>query len=71
MVGVQPKPVSKNPHLFQKISTLFRDVQFWNTQQQNSAETLFLSERANTQLFRTPKIFEIGALFMKLEGFLY
>ena len=34
-------------------------------------ETLFLSERANTNLFRTSKIFEIDALFVKLEGFLY
>ena len=33
-------------------------------------ETLFLSERENTQLFRTSKIFEIDALFVKLEGFL-
>ena len=63
--------VLKNPHLFNKWSKLFRDVKFWNGQTQNSVETVFLSERANTQLFRTSKIFEIGALFVKLEGFLY
>ena len=64
-------PVLKNPHLFNKLSKLFRDVQFWSAQTQSSVETLFLSERTNTQLFKTPKIFEIDALFMKLEGFLY
>ena len=61
----------KNPHLFNKLSTLFKDVKFWSAQTQNSVETLFLSERANLQLFRTPKIFEIDALFVKLEGFVY
>ena len=61
----------KNPYLFNKLSKLFRDVKFWSTQTQNSVETLFLSERENTQLFRTSKIFEIDALFMKIEGFLY
>ncbi len=66
-----PKPVLKNPHLFNKLSKLFRDVKFWSAQTQNSVETLFLSERANTKLFRTSKIFEIDALFVKLEGFLY
>ena len=68
---LDPKPVLKNPHLFNKLSKLFRDVQLWSAQTQNSMETLFLSERANPQLFRTPKIFEIDALFVKLEGFLY
>ena len=67
----KPKPVLKNPHLFNKLSKLFRDVKFWSGQTQNNVETLFLSERANTQLFRTPKIFEIDALFVKIEGFLY
>ena len=57
--------------MFNKLSKLFRDVEFWSVQTQNSVEMLFLSERANTQLFRTSKIFEIDALFMKLEGFLY
>ena len=66
-----PKPVLKNPHLFNKLSQLFRDVTFWSAQTQNSVEMLFLSERANTKLFRTSKIFEIDALFVKLEGFLY
>ena len=61
----------KYPHLFHKLSKLFRGVRFWNAQTQNSVETLFLSERANTKLFRKSKIFEIDALFMKLEGFLY
>ena len=61
----------KNPYLFNKLSKLFRDVKFWSTQTQNSVETLFLSERENTQLFRTSKIFEIDALFMKIEVFLY
>ena len=61
----------KNPYLFNKLSKLFRDVKFWNAETQNSVETLFLSERENTQLFRTSKIFEIDALFMKIEGFLY
>ena len=65
------KPVLKNPHLFNKLSKLFRDVEFLSAQTQNSVETLLLSERANPQLFRTPKIFEIDALFMLLEGFLY
>ena len=69
--GILPKPVLKNPHLFNKVSKLFRDVQFCSAQTQNSVETLFLSERANPQLFRTPKIFEIDALFVMLEGFLY
>ena len=69
--GILPKPVLKNPHLFNKLSKLFRDVKFWSAQTQNSVETLFLSERANPQLFRTPKIFEIDALFVMLEGFLY
>ena len=63
--------VLKNPHLFNKWSKLFRDVKFWNGQTQNSVETLFLSERANTQLFRTSKIFEIGSLFVILEDFFY
>ena len=66
-----PKPVLKNPHLFNKLSKLFRGVKCWSAQTQHSVETLFLGERANTKLFRTPKIFEIDALFMKLEGFLY
>ena len=57
--------------MFNKLSKLFRDAKFWSAQTQNSVETLFLSERANTQLFRTSKIFEIDALFMKIEGFLY
>ncbi len=57
--------------MFNKLSKLFRDVKFWNAETQNSVETLFLSERENTQLFRTSKIFEIDALFMKIEGFLY
>ena len=70
MISIQPRNVLKNPHLFNKLSKLFRDVKFWSVQTQNSVETLFLSERANTQLFRTSKIFEIDALFMKLEGFL-
>ena len=61
----------KNPYLFNKLSKLFRDVKFWSAETQNSVETLFLSERENTQLFRTSKIFEIDALFMKIEGFLY
>ena len=61
----------KNPHLFNKLSKLFRDVKFWSAQTQNSVETLFLSERANPQLFRTPKNFEIDALFVMLERFLY
>ena len=61
----------KNPYLFNKLSKLFRDGKFWSAQTQNSVETLFLSERENTQLFRTSKIFEIDALFMKIEGFLY
>ena len=60
----------KNPHLFNKLSKLFRDIKFWSVQTQNSVETLFLSERANLQLFRTPKIFDIDALFVMLEGFL-
>ena len=68
---VLPKPVLKNPHLSNKLSRLFTDVKFWSVQTQNSVETLFISERANTQLFKTPKIFEIDALFMKIEGFLY
>ena len=71
MISIQPRNVLKNPHLFNKLSKPFRDVKFWSVQTQNSVETLFLSERANTQLFRTSKIFEIEALFMKLEGFLY
>ena len=71
MISIQPRNVLKNPHLFNKLSKLFRDVKFWSVQTQNSVETLFLSERANTQLFRTSKIFEIDALFVKLEGFLY
>ena len=57
--------------MFIKLSKLFRDAKFWSAQTQNSVETLFLSERENTQLFRTSKIFEIDALFMKIEGFLY
>ena len=57
--------------MFIKLSKLFRDGKFWSAQTQNSVETLFLSERENTQLFRTSKIFEIDALFMKIEGFLY
>ena len=57
--------------MFNKLSKLFRDGKFWSAQTQNSVETLFLSERENTQLFRTSKIFEIDALFMKIEGFLY
>ena len=61
----------EEPALFNKLSKLFRDVQFWSAQTQNSMETLFLSERANTQLFRTQKIFEIGPIFVKLEGILY
>ena len=69
--GIYPKPVLKNPYLFNKLSEFFRDIKFWGIQTQNSVETLFLSERANTKLFRTSKIFEIDALFVKLEGFLY
>ena len=61
----------KNPYLFNKLSKLFRDVKFWRAETQNSVETLFLSERTNTKLFRTSKIFEIETLFMKIEGFLY
>ena len=61
----------KNPYLFNNVSKLFRDTKFWSAQTLNSVETLFLSERENTQLFRTSKIFEIDALFMKIEGFLY
>ena len=61
----------KNPYLFNNLSKLFRDTKFWSAQTLNSVETLFLSERENTQLFRTSKIFEIDALFMKIEGFLY
>ena len=57
--------------MFNKISKLFRDVKFWGAQTQNSVETLFPGERANNQLFRKSKIFEIYALFMKLEGILY
>ena len=68
---IYPKSVLKNPYLFNKLSKLFRDVKFWSTQTQNSVETLFLSERENTQLFRTSKNLEIDALFMKIEGFLY
>ena len=71
MISIQPRNVLKNPHLFNKLSKLFRDVKFWSVQTQNSVETLFLSERANTQLFRTSKIFKIDTLFVKLEGFLY
>ena len=54
-----------------KMSNIFREVRFWGIQTQNSVETLFLSERANIQLSRTSKIFEIGAIFMKLEWILY
>ena len=57
--------------MFNKLSKLFRDGKFWSAQTQNSVETLFLSETENTQLFRTSKIFEIEALFMKIDGFLY
>ena len=57
--------------MFNNLSKLFRDIKFWSAQTQNSVETLFLSERENTQLFRKSKIFEIDALFMKIEGFLY
>ena len=57
--------------MFNNLSKLFRDVKFWSAQTQNSVETLFLSERENTQFFRKSKIFEIDALFMKIEGFLY
>ena len=60
-----------NPYLFNRLSKLFRDVKFWNAQTRRSVETLFPSERANNQLFRTSKIFGFGAIFMKLEGFLY
>ena len=56
--------------MFNKLSKLFRDGKFWSAQTQNSVETLFLSERENTQLFRTSKIFGISAIFVKLEGFL-
>ena len=51
IIPLGPKPVLKNPHLFNKVSKLFRDVKFWSAQTQNSVETLFLSERANTKLF--------------------
>ena len=61
----------KNPQLFNKLSKLFSDITFWSAQTQNNVETVFLSERVNPQLFRTPKIFEIDALFVMLEGFLY
>ena len=57
--------------MFNKLSKLFGDVKFWSAETQNSVETLFLSERKNTQLFRTSKIFDFDALFMKIEGFLY
>ena len=66
-----PSPVWTNPHLFKKMSDFWKEVVFWSVQTQHSVETLFLSERANTQLFRTPKIFGIDALFVMLEGFLY
>ena len=56
----------KNPYLFNNVSKLFRDTKFWSAQTLNSVETLFLSERENTQLFRTSKIFEIDALFLKI-----
>ena len=66
-----PKLVLKNPRLFNNLSKLFRDVKCWSAHTQNNVETLFLGERANPQLFWTPKNFEIDALFVMLEGFLY
>ena len=70
-IPLDPKPVLKNPHLFNKLIKLFRDVKFGSAQTQNNVETLFLSERANTKLFRTSKIFEIDALFVMHACFKY
>ena len=55
----------------QKKWSFFTHPCFWKTKVTTLPTTLFPRERADSQLFRTSKIIEIGSLFVKIFGILY